>query len=134
MNRVEDILYKKKLLARIIRSSFLKKKGINFFTPNSQSQQLAYMNHPKNHIIQPHLHKNRLKKIYNTSETLIILEGRLKVDFYNDQKKFLFSKILKKNDIIILIAGGHGFKILNNCKFIEVKQGPYNKKKDKIKF
>ena len=40
----------------------------------------------------------------------------------------------KKNDIVILISGGHGFKMLNNCKFIEVKQGPYLIKKDKNRF
>ena len=34
----------------------------------------------------------------------------------------------------ILLTGGHGFKIMKKCKFIEVKQGPYNIKKDKIKF
>ena len=43
-------------------------------------------------------------------------------------------KIAKKNDIILLLTGGHGFKIMKKCKFIEVKQGPYNTKKDKIKF
>ena len=46
----------------------------------------------------------------------------------------IFYKILKKNDIILLLTGGHGFKVLKNCKFIEVKQGPYNAKKDKYKF
>jgi hypothetical protein len=95
---------------------------------------VAYLNHKKGHIIQPHLHKRRLKKIYDTSEVLVILDGSLKVDFYNNKKKYLFSKILSKNDIIILLTYGHGFKILKNCKFIEIKQGPYDVKKDKIKF
>ncbi len=92
------------------------------------------MNHKKGHVIQPHIHKKRLKKIYDTSEVLIILKGSMKVDFYNNKKKYLFSKILIKNDIAILLTAGHGFKILKNCKFIEVKQGPYNPIKDKFKF
>ena len=46
----------------------------------------------------------------------------------------LFSKIVKKNDILILLSGGHGFKVLKNCKMIEVKQGPYFKEEDKSKF
>ena len=50
------------------------------------------------------------------------------------KKKYLFSKQAKKNDIVILLTGGHGFKMLNNCKFIEVKQGPYKIKKDKYRF
>jgi len=131
---IKNITYKKKTLALIIKNKYLKKKGINFFTNNNLSQQVAYLNHKKGHIIQPHLHKRRLKKIYDTSEVLIILDGSLKVDFYNNKRKYLFSKILSKNDIIILLTYGHGFKILKNCKFIEIKQGPYDVKKDKIKF
>ena len=92
------------------------------------------MNHPTSHKIQPHLHKKRLKKVNDTVEVLIILDGVLRVDFYTEKKIFIFSKIAKKNDIVILLTGGHGFKILKNCKMIEVKQGPYDKKKDKFKF
>ena len=131
---IKNITYKKKTLALIVKNKYLKRKGINFFTNNNLSQQVAYLNHKKGHIIQPHLHKRRLKKIYDTSEVLIILDGSLKVDFYSNKKKYLFSKILSKNDIIILLTSGHGFKILKNCKFIEVKQGPYDSKKDKFKF
>ena len=131
---IKSITYKKKCLALIIRNSYLKKDGINFFTNNKLSQQVAFMSHKKNHIIQPHLHRKRLKKIYDTTEVLIILSGSLKVDFYSDKKKYLFSNILKKNDIIILLTAGHGFKVLEKCKLIEVKQGPYNPKLDKFKF
>ena len=46
----------------------------------------------------------------------------------------MLSKLAKKNEIVILMGGGHGFKMMNNCKFIEVKQGPYDARKDKNKF
>lgn len=131
---ITNITYKKHTLAIIIKNNYLKKKGINFFTEKKLIQQVAFMNHPKNHIIQPHLHQKTERKIFGTSEVLIILNGSLRVDFYNNKKKYLLSKTLKKNDIIILTSGGHGFKVLKNCKFIEIKQGPYNIKKDKNKF
>ena len=130
---MEKIYYKKKLLAIIIKN-YHKKKGINFFTENNFSQQVAFMNHGKNHIIQPHIHKLRLKKIYDTNEVLIILQGKIKVDFFNSNKKYVKSRLIEKGNILILLSGGHGFKILKNCKFIEVKQGPYHIKKDKEKF
>ena len=38
---------KNKLLAIIIKPNYFKKKGVNFFTPASLSQQVAYMNHKK---------------------------------------------------------------------------------------
>ncbi|MDC3232663.1 hypothetical protein OAW36_00695 [Pelagibacteraceae bacterium] len=131
---IQKITHKKQVLALIIKNKYIKKKGINFFTNNKLSQQVAYMNHKKGHIIQPHIHKKRLKKIYDTSEVLIILDGSMRVDFYDDKKKYLFNKKLIKKDIIILLKSGHGFKIEKNCKFIEVKQGPFDPKQDKFKF
>jgi hypothetical protein len=46
----------------------------------------------------------------------------------------LFSKILKKEDLIILNDGSHGFKIIKKCKLIEIKQGPFYKSLDKERF
>ena len=34
----------------------------------------------------------------------------------------------------MLVHGGHGFKILKDVEMLEIKQGPYNLIKDKIKF
>ena len=131
---IQKITHKNELLALIIKNKYIKKKGINFFTDNKLSQQVAYMNHKKGHVIQPHIHKKRLKKIYDTSEVLIILDGTMRVDFYDNKKKYLFNRKLIKNDIIILLKFGHGFKIVKNCKFIEVKQGPFDPNRDKFKF
>ena len=51
------------------------------------------------------------------------------------EKKIPKTKILYKNDIIILFqGGGHGFEVKKNCEIIEVKQGPYLKGKDKKLF
>ena len=92
------------------------------------------MYHKKNHLILPHRHNKRQSKILLTTEVIIILEGLLRVDFYNDNEKYLFSKKLFKNDLIMLSHGGHGFKVLKDVKMIEVKQGPYSLAMDKIKF
>ena len=131
---INYITYKKETFAIIINGSYFKKKGINFFTSKKLTQQVAFMNHPKNYSIEPHLHKKVMRKIKTTTEVLIIINGILKINFYNKNKKFIFSKLAKAKDIVILLTGGHGFKIIKNCKFIEVKQGPYNEKEDKIKF
>ena len=131
---IEKIFNKKKLYALIVRSSYKKKKGINFFTDTKSTQQFGYMNHKKGYNILPHRHNKRYTNILFTTEVIIMLEGILRVDFYNDQEKYLHSKKLFKNDIIMLSAGGHGFKVLKDVKMIEVKQGPYSLNMDKIKF
>ena len=131
---IEKITHKKKMLALIVRGRYRNKKGITFFTPNESTQQFGYMKHKKKHIIKPHLHQKRMTKILSTTEVILILKGELRVDFYSPKKKYLFSKVLKKNDIIMLVNGGHGFKVLKNIEMLEIKQGPYSISKDKVKF
>ena len=131
---IEKIKHKKKLYALIVRGKYRKKKGINFFSPSNVTQQFGYMKHNSGHEIRPHKHKKRLTKILTTTEVILILKGSLRVDFYNLNQKYLFSKIIYKNDIILLVEGGHGFKVLKDIEMIEVKQGPYSASKDKIKF
>jgi hypothetical protein len=69
-----------------------------------------------------------------TTEVILLLKGSLKIDFYNEKRKYLLSKILNEKDIIMLVEGGHGFKVIKDVEMIEVKQGPYNLIKDKVKF
>jgi len=131
---IKEIIYKKKLYALIIKKSFRKKKGISFFTKNDSNQQIGYMKHSKNHLIKPHLHLKRLTKIFITSEVIILQKGKLRIDFYDNKKKYLFSIYVNKNEIIMLVHGGHGFKIIKDVEMLEIKQGPYVSSKDKIKF
>ena len=130
---IERIYSKLKVLAIIVRRDF-NDSGINFFTPNDYSQQLAYMSHPAGKEIQPHIHKKVQREVHFTQEILFIRKGKLKVDFYTDEKEFLESRILEAGDVILLIKGGHGFKVLEDLEMFEVKQGPYAGDEDKIKF
>ena len=130
---VEKITHNSETLAIIVREEF-NNEGINFFTPNEYSQQLAFMNHPAGKEIQPHIHKKVHREVHYTQETLFIRKGKLQVDFYSDDQKYLDSRILKSGDVILLIKGGHGFKVLDDLEMFEVKQGPYAGDEDKIKF
>ena len=131
---IEKIYNQKKLYALIVRNSYKKKKGVSFFTDKNATQQFGYMNHKKNYIILPHRHNKRQSKILLTTEVIIILKGILRVDFYDNKEKYLFSKKLYANDLIMLSNGGHGFKVLKDTQMIEVKQGPYSLSMDKVKF
>ena len=131
---IEKILHKNKIFALIVRKQFRKKSGINFFTSKKATQQFGFMKHKKNHVIKPHKHNERLTKILRTTEVILLLKGTLRVDFYNDKHMYLFSKKINERDIIMLVHGGHGFKVLKNVEMIEVKQGPYSLASDKIKF
>ena len=120
-------------LAMIIKSDY-DCKGINFITPDEYSQQLAYMHHEKGHIILPHVHNEVKREIYYTKEVLIIKKGKLRCDFYTDDKEYIKSIVLSDGDIILLVSGGHGFECLEETSMVEIKQGPYAGEADKTRF
>ena len=121
------------MYAIIIKSNY-NKEGIEFFTPENFSQQLAYMKRPKDYEIKPHVHMKNIKQITYTQEVLFIKSGKIRVDFYDRNKKYLTSRLLISGDVILLSDGGHGFKIIEEAEIIEVKQGPYDPSKDKTRF
>ena len=108
--------------------------GIEFFTPNEFSQQLAYMNRPSGYVIAPHVHNPVLRQVQYTKEVLFIRSGRLRVDFYTEEQRYIESRILEAGDIVLLAYGGHGFEMLEPTEIIEVKQGPYAGEADKTRF
>ena len=130
---VEKISYNGELLAIIIPHKF-SAPGIRFFTPDDFSQQLAYMNHPAGKVIDPHVHNRVLREVNYTQEVLFVRKGRLRVDFYTDDRTYLESRILEAGDSILLASGGHGFEALEELEMIEVKQGPYSGDMDKTRF
>ena len=130
---VEKIIHDNNLHALIVRNNF-KSEGINFFTPNDFSQQLGYMSRAKGYVINPHVHNPVSREVLYTKEVLFIKSGKVRVDFYTENKDYLESKILYTGDIILLAIGGHGFEVLEDAQIIEVKQGPYAGDLDKTRF
>lgn len=130
---IQKVFLKDKLLSIIIKSNF-KKEDIEFFTPNEFSQQLAYMNRPSGYVISPHVHNAVTREVLYTQEVLFIKSGKVRIDFYNDDKTYIESKILETGDVVLLAFGGHGIEMLEDSEIIEVKQGPYAGEMDKIRF
>lgn len=121
------------LLAVIIKNSY-SSEGLSFFCPESYSQQVAYMKHPKGHEILPHYHNPVPREVIYTQEVLVMKRGKLRVDLYDKKQKYLESYILEAGDIILLASGGHGFEVLEEIEMIEVKQGPYSGASEKTRF
>lgn len=130
---IKTIIHNTKQLAIIIKSNY-QKDGIEFFTPNDYSQQLAYMSHKKGKKIDAHVHNKVSRDVHLTQEVLVIRKGKLRVDFYTQEQKYLESTILESGDVILLASGGHGFEVLEDLDMIEIKQGPYLADEDKTRF
>lgn len=130
---IERIHSRGLLLALILPNAF-RDPGIHFLTPGDLSQQLAYMRHPAGKVIEAHVHNPVPREVHYSQEVLLIRKGRLRVDFYDEERCYLESRILEAGDTILLITGGHGFEVLEEVEMIEVKQGPYVGEGDKTRF
>ncbi|MCX5695167.1 MAG: hypothetical protein NTW18_00675 [Candidatus Omnitrophica bacterium] len=133
---VKDIIRitnKGRLLAIIIKAKF-KQDGLKFFVPNEYPQQLAYMGRPKGYVINSHIHNPVSRSINITQETLFIRSGKVRVDFYDEKKHYIESRIVQQGDVVFLPFGGHGFEFMKDGEIIEVKQGPFLKKIQSVKF
>lgn len=128
----EVVSFEGETLAMIIRDSF-SRSGVSFFTPKEFPQQLAYMEHPAGKVIDAYLHK-LVRQIEWTQEVLFVKRGRVLVKFYTPDKDYLSSRVLYAGDIILLASGGHGFEMLEDASFFEVKQGPYMGEHEKLRF
>lgn len=134
MNESVEKIIDHDLLCAIIVRACHHHEGIEFFTPNEFSQQLASMHHPAGKTIAPHVHNPVSRQVSYTQETLFIRKGKLRVDFYNAKREYSESRVLETGDVILLITGGHGFEVLEEVEMIEVKQGPYFGDQDKTRF
>ncbi len=130
---IEKVIFRDQLLAIILSVRF-SESGIHFFTPGDFSQQLAYMKRAEGYRIDPHVHNAVLRHVELTQEVLFIKSGKVRVDFYDQDRVYLKSRVLNAGDVILLAHGGHGFTMLEESEIIEVKQGPYAGDKDKIRF
>ena len=117
----------------IMRSGF-DSEAVTFFTPDNFSQQVGYLPHKKNSIIKPHMHLYNRREVFYTQEVLFIKKGKVKVNFYNSDEKYVFSEIIGHGDLILLCRGGHGFEMIEDSCMIEIKQGPFLGEHDKYRF
>ena len=130
---VENIDHEGTTIAIIVSCKF-NEKGIHFFTPDDFSQQLGFMKHPAGKVIEPHVHNAVAREVHYTNEVLFIRKGKLRVDFYDEQQRYLKSRVLEAGDVILLISCGHGFEVVEDVEMFEVKQGPFAGDRDKTKF
>lgn len=130
---IDNIEYNGRQYAIIIRNDH-HGEGIEFLTDGDYSQQLAYMHHMPGKIIDAHVHNREVRHVEYTQEVLVIKKGVLRVDFYQDNQEYIESVLVKSGDIIMLVSGGHGFKVIEELEMIEIKQGPYLGENDKTRF
>ena len=133
MELIEHILWNERPLAYIIRAELLPEET-TFLTPPSFKQQVGFVVYPDGGEIQRHVHRPLERHLIGTSEVLIVRKGRCEIDIYNDDRQLVATKEMKTGDIMLMVGGGHGFRMLEDTVFLEVKQGPYTGLEEKERF
>jgi hypothetical protein len=125
MDGIEDIYYKKRLIAKVFRAN-LPIDGVQFFTDELNPFQIGAHKRKKGVSLQPHVHLMEKPVTINViQELLFVQSGKIQVTIYTTKGRVITSKILTSGDSILLMEEGHGVEFLEDSRIFEVKQGPY---------
>ena len=96
-----------------------------FITPPEFKQQVGFIVYPAGGEVKRHLHLPLERHLIGTSEVLVVQKGHCLADIYNDDRELVATRELKAGDVMLMVGGGHGFRILEDTVFLEIKQGPF---------
>ena len=133
MRRIEEISWQGETLAYIIRpeespaeTAFVTRPEANF--------QVGFVVYPAGGEVARHAHRPLERHIRGTAEVLVVRRGRCLMDVYDPSQKLVATSELKTGDVMVMLGGGHGFRMLEDTVFLEVKQGPYTGLHEKERF
>jgi quercetin dioxygenase-like cupin family protein len=130
MELIEHIAEGDTVLAYILRQE-LAPTGTMFLTPEGSNVQVGFVVYPAGAEIPGHLHRPIERQIRGTFEVLVVKKGRCEVDIYTDNRKLVTTRELRPGDVLVALKGGHGFRLLEDTVFLEIKQGPYSGTEEK---
>jgi len=128
---VERIEHQGLLLAVVIPHEFTS-PGAHFVTSDELGQQVGLLCHPAGTHLRPHVHPHVKREVHDALEFLVLRQGRVLVDLYaSEGGPAVHTAELETGDAILLVGGGHGLRMLEDCHILEAKQGPYTGVADK---
>jgi hypothetical protein len=96
-----------------------------FITPDDCIQQVGFVVHGAGSEVKRHFHLPVERQVVGTPEVLIVRSGRCQMDVYDSTQTLVATCELRRGDVMIMVGGGHGFRMLEDTVLLEVKQGPY---------
>lgn len=133
MNGVECITSNDRPLVYIISEQTLPSET-SFITPPDANLQLGFVVYPSGGTIVRHVHRPLERHIIGTSEALVIKSGRCFLDIYDDERALVATRALRAGDVVLVVGGGHGFRMEEDTVLLEIKQGPYTGLEEKERF
>lgn len=136
MKGVEQIEHRGLAYAIVLRADASSAEKYNFLTGPECPLQLGFNFYEQGESVKAHYHLQRHSETSQINEFILIGEGRTKLTLFDVDDHTPFRELeLGQGDMVLLLAGGHGFQMLEPTKIVELKQGPYDgKTKDKVVF
>ena len=124
MSDIERIVSEGQTLAYIIRAA-MSPSSTTFVTPDEFKQQVGFVVYPAGGVVARHMHVPLERHLVGTSEVIVVRKGHCELDVYDDSRTLVATRDLRLGDVMIMVGGGHGFRMLEDTVLLEVKQGPY---------
>jgi hypothetical protein len=130
---VETIASGDRPLAYVIRAAY-NPRETTFPTPPELSLQVGLVVYPAGGEVARHRHRPIERHLVGTAEVIVVREGRCALDVYDDAGELVATRELAGGDVMLMVGGGHGFRMLEPTVLLEVKQGPYTGLEEKERF
>lgn len=112
--------------AIVVRGDVQSDQRYNFICPDHYPFQLGVSFYRGGDVVRDHEHLPRQLSISMFQELVLVTRGRAAMRLYDGGRRLIGTWSLASGDLVLLIAGGHGFDMLEDTKIVEVKQGPFD--------
>ena len=133
MPGIETVEHGGALLAMLIRRD-VRPAATTFPSAPEHPLQLGFVVYPAGGEVARHRHLPLERRLTTTSEVILVREGACLLDVYDLGESLLRTWELSAGDVVLLLAGGHGFRMTQDTVLLEVKQGPYTGLAEKERF
>jgi hypothetical protein len=125
-------VYKQQKLAAIIIDFMGDLTSTTFFTAEESPLQVGMIVKKINEPVNAHRHNIFPRNVSGTSEFLFVLEGGMALTIYDENFEDPERFNIPEGSGVLLLSGAHAIEFEVPTKLIEVKQGPYEDKIDKV--
>jgi hypothetical protein len=130
---VEPIVVRGCTLAVVLRRDAAPAAS-GFVSAPHDELQMGVRRYAASDAVAPHVHRPITRHLHGTGEFLLVRDGHCVVDVYDAEERVIAEVELRKGDGVMLLAGGHGVRMLADTSLLEIKQGPYGGPAEKRRF
>ena len=105
-----------------------------FPTPADLNLQVGFIGRAAGEAVDAHVHLPLERTIWGTTEVLVVVSGSCYLDIFDANRSLVDSASMTAGDVVLLVSGGHGFRMVEDTVLFEVKQGPYGGPAEKERF